>query len=322
MRWTKSAKHIALLALVPAVGLVVALAALLPSWLDRPSSSGDGRPVAAPGPGRAEAEAAPAAADDAAASRRRLAPPAAAEAPATGPYLYKGFGLDTCEAPAVSSLRAWNSTRYRAIGVYFAGHGRACPKQHNLSPQWFQGAKAAGWRVLPVYLGSQAPCVKNKHKRRYALKGDPDQQGVMEARVAVQRAEYYGIMPRSPIYLDVEAYGLTNQSCKDVTLRFIRSWSREVSRFGYIAGFYSSANSGVRHLASARAKGLTDLPSVMWFARWHVPPSVYGEKWLPEKAWHPNRRIHQYAGHVLETHGGRKLRIDRNWVDAPVAVIR
>ncbi|MFI9028859.1 DUF1906 domain-containing protein [Streptomyces sp. NPDC053560] len=316
-----------MLALVPAVGLIVALAALLPSWLAPSSTSGGDRPPAAPGAGRGEAEAAPAAADDAAAddaaaSRRRVAPTAAAKAPATGPYLYKGFGLDTCEAPAVSSLRAWNSTRYRAIGVYFAGHGRACPKQHNLSPQWFQGAKAAGWRVLPVYLGGQAPCVKNKHKRRYAIGADPFKEGTTEARVAVNRAQAYGIMPRSPIYLDIEAYDLKNQACKEKTLSFVRSWSREVRRFGYIAGFYSSANSGVRHLASARAKGYTDLPSVMWFARWRVPPSAYGEKWLPQTAWHPNRRIHQYAGHVLETHGGRKLRIDRNWVDAPVAVIR
>ncbi|WP_030615538.1 DUF1906 domain-containing protein [Streptomyces sclerotialus] len=322
MRWTKSAKSIAFLALVPAVGLAVALAVLLPSWL-APAPAGDDRTTAAPGAGRAEAEAAPAAADGAAVSPRRAAPTeAAAKAPATGPYLYKGFGIDTCEAPAVSSLRAWSGTRYRAIGVYFAGHGRACPEQHNLSPQWFQGAKWAGWRVLPVYLGGQAPCVKNKHKRRYAIGPDPYQQGMTEARVAVKRARAYGIMPRSPLYLDIEAYDLKNRSCKDVTLRFVRSWSREVRRFGYIAGFYSSANSGVRHLAEARAKGYTDLPSVMWFARWRVPPSAYGEKWLPEKAWHPNRRIHQYAGHVLESHGGRKLRIDRNWVDAPVAVIQ
>ncbi|WP_258052829.1 glycoside hydrolase domain-containing protein [Streptomyces sp. Ru73] len=313
-----------MLLLVPAVGLAVALAALLPSWRT-PAASGGDRTAAAPGGSGAAAGRAgdgPVAADDAAVSRRGPAPRAANPVPGEGPSLYKGFGIDTCEAPAVSSLRAWNSTRYRAIGVYFAGHGRACPKQHNLSPQWFQGAKWAGWKVLPVYLGAQSPCVKNKHKRRYAIGSDPYQQGTNEARVAVQRARAYGIMPRSPIYLDIEAYDLKNQRCKDVTLRFIRSWSREVRRFGYIAGFYSSANSGVRHMAAARAKGITDLPSVIWFARWHVAPSTYGEKWLPDTAWQPNRRIHQYAGHVLEEHGGRKLRIDRNWVDAPVAVIK
>ncbi|WP_051831398.1 DUF1906 domain-containing protein [Streptomyces violens] len=321
MRWTKSAKSIALLALLPTVGLVLALlAALTPSWFSSSPKASDARPAEAPGAGKAGRAAEAAAADPAASPGPAARAPA--KAPPTGPYLYKGFGLDTCEAPAVSSLRAWNSTRYRAIGVYFAGRGRACPKQHNLSPQWFQGAKWAGWRVLPIYLGSQAPCVKNKHKRKYAIGADPYGQGVTEARVAVNRARAYGIMPRSPIYLDIEAYSLTNRPCADRTLRFIRSWNREVKRFGYLPGFYSSANSGVRHMAQARAQGITDLPEIMWFARWKTPPSAYGERWLPALAWHPNRRIHQYVGHVVETHGGRALSIDRNYVDAPVAVIK
>ncbi len=72
----------------------------------------------------------------------------------------------------------------------------------------------------------------------------------------------------------------------------------------------------------ARQAGTRDLPSVMWFARWHSRPNLYGEPELSRQAWRPHLRIHQYAGNVTESHGGRRLIIDRNQVDAPVAVIQ
>lgn len=285
----------------------------------RTEAAGPGRPAEGAEPARA---AAGAGRGDGAAAAGKGAAAGKAEGEQWAPNLYRGYGIDTCEAPAVSSLRAWKNTPYRAIGVYFAGHGRACPRQHNISPRWMKDATAAGWKVLPIYLGGQSPCVKNKHKKRFAIGGDPVGQGTREGRVAVSRAGALGIAPGSPLYLDMEAYDLKKRSCTQTTLHFVQAWNREVRRFGYIAGFYSSANSGVRHMAAAQRLGEQDLPSVMWFARWKVPPSVYGEKWLPKNTWTPNRRVHQYHGHAVESHGGRKLKIDRNFVDAPVAVIK
>lgn len=71
----------------------------------------------------------------------------------------------------------------------------------------------------------------------------------------------------------------------------------------------------------ARREGVRDLPEVMWFARWGVEPAVDDEPVLDRDAWQPHRRIHQYAGDVTERHGGVPMQIDRNAVDAPVAVI-
>ncbi|WP_344019159.1 DUF1906 domain-containing protein [Streptomyces luteireticuli] len=236
--------------------------------------------------------------------------------------VFRGRAFDTCEAPSLVTLRAWKTSQYRAVGIYFAGSGRACPRQRWLSAAWLTGARDMGWRVLPLYVGSQSPCVRSETKRSVPIPADaPEDQGADEAVEAVNRAAQLGILPGSPVYLDMEAYDDKDEDCASTTLAFIRSWSATVNRHGYVPGFYSSAESGVRHMERARRSGTDSLPSVMWFARWRVTASTDKERILAKSAWQPHRRIHQYAGEVSETHGGRKLTIDRDLVDAPVAVI-
>ncbi|MET7762420.1 DUF1906 domain-containing protein [Streptomyces sp. NPDC005393] len=238
-----------------------------------------------------------------------------------GAKVFKGWAFDTCHAPSLTTLSAWKNSRYRAVGVYYAGRGRACPSQPNLSVSWMRGVKAMGWHVLPIYVGSQSPCVRNTNKKHVPVGSAPFSQGRKEGKDAVNRAKALAMKKRSALYLDMEAYDLKRTACAATTLSFIRGWNREVRSHGFFPGFYSSAESGVRHVEQARKAGLHDLPSVMWFARWKKKATLYGEPVLPKSAWHPHRRIHQYVGNVDVTHGGRKLRIDRNKVDAPVAII-
>lgn len=255
-------------------------------------------------------------------------PAAYAPATAAGPQygirrgatVFKGRGFDTCEAPPLTTLRAWGTSEYRAVGVYFAGRARACTRQRYLSQAWLTGARDLGWKVLPLYVGSQSPCVRAENKRGYPIGDYPEDQGIDEGVDAVHKADRLGISPGSAIYLDMEAYDDKDDDCASTTLAFVRSWSATVVRHGYVPGFYSSAESGVRHMESARRSGTDSLPEAMWFARWRVSPSTEKERTLAPGSWH-HRRIHQYAGDVTETHGGRKLTIDRNLIDAPVAVI-
>ncbi len=179
-----------------------------------------------------------------------------------------------------------------------------------------------GWQVLPLYVGSQSRCVTNTHKKHVRIGSSPWTQGKAEGRDAVRRAKAMAMSPRSALYLDMEAYNFHKKGCARSTLAYIRGWSSTVRALGYLPGFYSSADSGVRHMEAARQAGANDLPDVMWFARWHMGPAVDGERSLARGAWQPHRRIHQYAGDVTETHGGRRMSIDRNAVDAPVAVIK
>ncbi|MFE6774722.1 DUF1906 domain-containing protein [Streptomyces sp. NPDC057702] len=256
---------------------------------------------------------------DTPAARRPVGAPAV-EAPKR--RVFQGWAFDRCQAPPVSTMRAWSASPYRGVGVYFGGRGRHCRTQKYLDKGWVREVTKLGWNVLPVYVGSQSPCVIAKMKRKYTIGDNAWAQGRAEARDAVASAGRLGMVRGSALYLDMEAYHHRRYRCGRTTLAFVRSWSREVRQQGYVPGFYSSANSGVRHMEQSRKAGEPDLPEVMWFARWNVPPSLYGEKWLDRQAWHPHRRIHQYAGDVVEEHGGRRLAIDRNRVDAPVAVVR
>ncbi|WP_251021338.1 DUF1906 domain-containing protein [Streptomyces sp. ISL-98] len=235
--------------------------------------------------------------------------------------IYRGRMFDTCRVPPLATMRAWRKSPYRAVGVYYAGRGRACRNQPHLSKRWVETVNEMGWRVLPIFVGSQSPCVHARNKRRVRIGRAPWRQGRKEGRDAVRSARALGMHTGSALYLDVEAYNAGNLRCARTTLDFVRGWNREVRRHDYVPGFYSSADSGVRHMERARKAGAKDLPSVMWFARWQTKPSLYGEPALSRHAWAPHRRIHQYAGNVKEKYGGRLLKIDRNKADAPVARI-
>ncbi|WP_260605574.1 DUF1906 domain-containing protein [Streptomyces sp. WAC01280] len=246
-----------------------------------------------------------------------LAGPAVAE-PAPR---FEGKAFDTCEAPSLAVMKAWLNSPYRAVGIYFGGRGRGCPTQKELSPTWVASAHAMGWRLLPLFVGSQAPCVYAAAKRPYAIGSTPWSQGIREAGDAVRAARALGIGTSSPLYLDIESYQVEDASCAATTLSFVRSWNREVRRLGYLPGYYSSADTGIRHIEGQRKAGTLDLPSVMWFARWRGTPALYTETSLHPEAWTPHARIHQYVGNVAESYGGRRMVIDRNAVDAPVARI-
>ncbi|NBE55444.1 DUF1906 domain-containing protein [Streptomyces sp. YC537] len=220
-------------------------------------------------------------------------------------------------------MAAWHSaSNYRAVGVYYGGRGRHCKTQPHLSKTWLRSVRNMGWRVLPLYVGSQPPCVIAKNKKGVRIGNDPVAQGRTEGRDAARRAAAHGILDGSPLYLDIEGYDLRDAKCKARTLDFIRSWNRTVRGRGYVTGFYSSADSGITHMEASRLAGVRDLPEAVWFARWRGgKPNLNKEPVFAPGAWYPNRRIHQYRGNVKERHGGHTLLIDRNLVDAPVARI-
>ncbi|MGW0465685.1 DUF1906 domain-containing protein [Streptomyces sp. NPDC003027] len=311
-----------------------AVAAALTATVLAAPATAPAPPEAAPAPpARADAPAppAPAFAPPAAPSPSDPLPddpsPAASTSPASvppaapaAPYQrFLGRAFDTCEAPSLAVMEAWRASPYQAVGIYFGGRGRGCLTQRHLTPSWVASVHAMGWRLLPLFVGSQAPCVFAEHKKDVPIGSTPWLQGTQEAGEAVKAARALGIGPSSPLYLDMEAYRFTDTSCAATTLLFVRAWNREVRRHGYLPGFYSSADTGVRHMEQARKAGAEDLPAVIWFARWAGAPALYTEPVLPSTAWREYGRIHQYAGNVAESYGGSRLVIDRNSTDAPVA---
>jgi hypothetical protein len=256
-------------------------------------------------------------------------PGAAAEASAATPQTFAGQAFDTCSAPDLTLLQAWRTTSpYRAVGIYIGGSNRACA-QPQLNHAWTRAANAQGWKLLPLYVGSQAPCVRNPRitpDRRI----DPKRvltQAQQQGRDAVNAARALGIGPGSPIYLDMESYPRGSGACTLAVLRFTAAWTQALHAAGYLSGFYSSADSGIADLAAAALEPASrrsagSYPDAVWYARWDARNDTSGYHALPSGGWAGHRRVHQYRGGITERYGGRAANIDRNAVDAPVALVR
>lgn len=241
----------------------------------------------------------------------------------SGAEIFRGQAFDTCNAPSASVMRAWDGkSPFGAVGVYIGGRARACPNQPHLSKSWVREVDRMGWKLLPLYVGSQSPCVEARNKRRYAMDHTaPTERGLREGRDAVAAAKKLGMAKHSALYLDMEQYDNSSSRCAATTLRFVQGWNRAVSDADYYPGFYSGSNSGIEHMEGARKAGSKNLPEVLWFARWRTAASLDNDRYIERKAWQPHRRIHQYDGNVTRTYGGHRLSIDRNLMDAPVAVV-
>jgi hypothetical protein len=236
---------------------------------------------------------------------------ASAAASASG-AIFTGLGFDACTAPSSRSMSAWESSPYRAVGVYIGGVNRAC-SQPNLTASWVSAQTEAGWHLIPTYVGLQAPtsacssCAKLSSSQATA-------QGAAAAVDAVEEAAAIGMGPGSPIYNDMEAYTQTS-SATAATLAFLEAWTEKLHALGYLSGVYSSSSSGIEDLADEIGSGYT-LPDAIWVANWNGQQNT-ADPAVPANAWASHQRIHQYRGGHDETYGGVTINIDNNYVDGP-----
>ena len=67
-------------------------------------------------------------------------------------------GFDKCAAGTVAQMQTWRtSSPYRDANIYYGGSARAC-SQTNLTPSWVSAVFQQGWRLIPTWVGPQAPC--------------------------------------------------------------------------------------------------------------------------------------------------------------------
>jgi len=229
---------------------------------------------------------------------------------------FTGYGFDTCSAPSLAKLDAWMAASpYEALGIYIGGVNRAC-KDGNLSASWVSSVVARGWNLMPLYVGLQAPCVKQDDLA--LIKAQTAQaQGKAAAADAVVRAGVFGIEPDSPIYFDMEGYATNNASCSKAVQSFVSGWVQELHARGYVAGVYGSAASTIRDLVPLTANPAV-MPDAVWIANWNGQESVFGDPYVGDSYWVNHRRLHQYRGGHKETYGGVTINIDSNYLDGPV----
>jgi Domain of unknown function (DUF1906) len=231
-----------------------------------------------------------------------------------------GYAFDTCAAPALDAMQAWKAASpYQGVGVYIGGVSRSCA-QPNLSASWVTAAALQGWRIIPIYVGHQAPCIR----RSSALRFTTSTAGILataDAADAVAQAQALGILPGSAIYGDMEHYSPGDPECRAAVLAYVSSWTMELHRQGYLAGMYANISSGARHLSEAYISTAYARPDALWVARWDNNSTLSGWSGVPDAWWSNHQRGKQYRGDHDETYGGIKIAIDSDRFDAPVATV-
>jgi hypothetical protein len=234
-----------------------------------------------------------------------------------------GYGFDQCEAPSHAAMTAWlQSSPFRSVGIYMSGALRFCQAQTNLTPTWVSTQLATGWHLLPIHLGAQASCTTRDRYQSDKISADATDtyakaraQGRYEADVATAAAQRLGIVAKSTVYYDLEAFNAGISSCKWSSLWFLSAWTNRLHKNGYVSGVYSSAASGIKVLDDARVTpgNPIALPDQIWIADWNDTANA-SSTFVRSDGW-PGRRIHQYQGGHKETWGGDTINIDRNYLD-------
>jgi hypothetical protein len=231
-----------------------------------------------------------------------------------------GLGFDTCSAPSPATMAAWLTySPFRAAAVYIGGANSACA-QPNLSASWVAAESAAGWQLIPVYVGLQAPGSDCGCSEIVAAQAAAE--GTAAAVDAVTQAQALGIDSGNPIYDDMEAYSPSSSNTATV-LAFLDAWTTELHAYGYVAGVYGSGTSGVTDLVNAQGTDTpTGAPFVepddLWIADWNGEATVT-DPYVPAPYWADNQRLHQFEGGHVDDYGGQKLDIDSDYLDGATA---
>lgn len=236
-----------------------------------------------------------------------------------GVSVFTGLAFDTCTAPALSKMAAWHGTSpYGAAAVYVGGRNRGCA-QPQLTASWVRAVSAAGWKLIPLYVGAQPPCQTGSSPEKITT-ANAAALGASDGADAVAQASALGMSPAGAVYLDMEAYNTADTACAAAVLTYVQAWDRALHARGYLAGFYGFSSSGAAAMAAAQGTA-GDLPDALWYARYDGVASTTTGFPFAAGLWTGHRRGHQYLVNQKETFGGVTLTVDRDAWDAPVAVV-
>jgi hypothetical protein len=252
--------------------------------------------------------------------------------PALPGQVYTGLGFDVCSAPSAGDMAVWGeSSPYAAIGIYIGGANAAC-LGGNLNAAWVSGESAAGWHMIPTYVGLQSPQVSGKPSSSCgacaamsATAATAATQGTAAAQDAVAQAQALGIGTGNPIYYDMENYTRSTTATAAV-LAFLQAWTVQLHTMGYQSGVYSSGSSGITDLVHSAYTSYIE-PDEVWTASWYssapaTPPTSTANSWVPSTDWIGTHQLLQYYSDPsgkAENYGGVTIGIDRDYVNAPTA---
>ncbi|MEU0028015.1 glycoside hydrolase domain-containing protein [Streptomyces sp. NPDC006335] len=229
---------------------------------------------------------------------------------------YTGRAFDTCAAPSLAAMKAWHTGFYGAAAVYVGGKNRGC-SQPNLTASWVKSVSTVGWKLIPLYVGAQPPCQSGSNPEKLTA-STAASLGATDGADAVAKASALGMKAGSPIYLDMEAYDITNKACNDAVLTYVRAFDKTLRAKTYRAGLYGFTSSSAKAIANATDK--TDLPGNLWYALWDKQNTTTTDWPFGKTQYTDHSRAHQYMVNSKETRNGYTITVDRDAWDAPVAI--
>ncbi|MFD9328964.1 glycoside hydrolase domain-containing protein [Streptomyces sp. NPDC060065] len=229
---------------------------------------------------------------------------------------YTGRAFDTCAAPSLNAMKAWHGGLYGAAAVYIGGKNRGCA-QPNLTASWVKSVSTVGWKLIPLYVGAQPPCQTGSSPEKITA-ATAASLGATDAADAVTKASALGMKAGSPVYLDMEAYDITNAACNKAVLTYVRAFDKALRAKTYRSGYYGFTSSSAKAIANATDR--TDLPGNMWYALWDKQNTTTADWPFAATLWTNHSRAHQYMVNSKETRGGYTITVDRDAWDAPVAI--
>ncbi|WP_329547210.1 DUF1906 domain-containing protein [Streptomyces sp. NBC_01356] len=229
---------------------------------------------------------------------------------------YTGRAFDTCAAPSLNAMKAWHGGLYGAAAVYIGGKNRGCA-QPNLTASWVKSVSTVGWKLIPLYVGAQPPCQTGSSPEKITA-ATAASLGATDAADAVAKASALGMKAGSPVYLDMEAYDITNAACNKAVLTYVRAFDKALRAKTYRSGYYGFTSSSAKAIANATDR--TDLPGNMWYALWDKQNTTTTDWPFAATLWTNHSRAHQYMVNSKETRGGYTITVDRDAWDAPVAI--
>jgi hypothetical protein len=239
-------------------------------------------------------------------------------------------GFDAACAPTLDKMTTWwTSSPYTSVGIYLGGSSVYCKSQMQpyLTSSWVSSVTSQGWKIIPIWVGPQAPCTGLTDVSKIA--NDPTTAltaGFNEAAYASARAVQLG-MTTGPIYYDMEYYPPGDATCRQVVQQFAKGWAQGMHWFKHTAGLYSSLCAGIKDFAATPDAGYMDS---IWPAAWpynaddtrysSYVPNLFGMNCggvttPPDNYWWNHQRLRQFRGGHDETWGGVTISIDTDATD-------
>lgn len=258
--------------------------------------------------------------DDGGLTWRPLALPGARAVLRSAWETFTGQGFDKCDVATLDQAAAWwAGGPYRATNLYIGGAARGC-RNEGLTREHALALAGQGWKLIPTWVGPQAPCTRFI-ARFSADAAEALDQGRAEADAAIARAAELGLSDaRTPavVYYNLEAFALANADCLAATRAFVHGWAERMRARGHVPGVYATA------CTMPYFVNLPSVPEAIWAAHWIRPAydpevTVWDLACLGNDVWVNSQRLRQYTGGHPETWGGVTMNVDSNAMDGPVA---